>query len=84
MHCPNYANCQLVFMTGFVRPESLRELYIQNYCTALQENWKQCKRYQTSSILHFCPDFVFPDTVLTLNEIMEKFDEETSGTNDLK
>lgn len=78
MHCPNYANCQLVHLNGLVIPESLRKDYIQSYCLHPGENWKQCKRYQTNEILHFCPDFVFPDTPLSTHEIIDRFDQETT------
>jgi len=74
MHCPNYKNCQLVHLSGFVDSESHRETYIQNYCTGKDARWSDCKRFQIHGILHFCPDFVFPDTRLSLEEIMEKFD----------
>ncbi len=83
MHCPNYGNCQLIHIAGFVESESLREEYMQSYCTNPQEHWQCCKRYQTNSVLHFCPDFVFPDTTLNLSEILDKFDEEPLKTNDL-
>jgi len=83
MHCPNYPTCQLIHVTGFVESQSIREQYIQNFCTSVQETWKNCKRYLTHSTLHFCPDFVFPDTLLSIGEIMDKFDHEEAQINDL-
>lgn len=76
MDCPNYSTCQLIHIRGFVESETIRRQYIDNFCTSAEENWNQCIRFQTSRSLHFCPDFVLPDTNLSLDEIMERFDNE--------
>ena len=78
MHCPNYSTCQLIHVSGFVESETLRDTYISNFCINIPENWKNCKRFQTNSILHFCPDFVLPDIPLSVDEIMDRFDNEIS------
>jgi len=81
MHCPNYATCQLIHIPGFVEPENLRETFVQEYCTDSADNWINCKRFKTNNILHFCPDFVLPDTPLSIDEIMDRFDNDISQTN---
>ncbi len=82
MHCPNYPTCQLVHIQGFVESDDLREDYILKYCTDIHGFWASCKRFNTHRMLHFCPDFVFPDTPLTVDEIMDRFDDEINqGTN---
>jgi hypothetical protein len=78
MHCPNYPTCQLIHIPGFVESETLRESYEKDFCNHGRENWKNCKRLQTHRILHFCPDFVFPDSCLSLDEIIDRFDNETA------
>jgi len=76
MPCPNHSTCQLIHIPGFVQPESLRDSYMEEFCTSGTENWKNCRRLQTHGTLHFCPDFVLPDTCLSVDEIMERFDHE--------
>lgn len=81
MHCPNYPTCQLIHVQGFVEPEILREAYLNDFCNDESGHWKTCKRFQTNNILHFCPDFVFPDTLLSIDEIMDRFDDDISQRN---
>jgi hypothetical protein len=78
MHCPNYPTCQLIHVPGFVEPETIREVYIRDYCMNRLENWQNCIRFQTHNLLHFCPDFVLPDTHLSVDEIIQRFDNEIS------
>jgi|WetSurMetagenome_2_1015567.scaffolds.fasta_scaffold142682_2 hypothetical protein len=78
MKCPNYHSCQLINIEGFLKSQSRREQYMEEYCSGKLENWKNCTRFRTHGALHFCPDFVFPDTGLTLDEIMDRFD---NGSN---
>jgi hypothetical protein len=40
------------------------------------KNWISCKRLTTKQELNFCPDFVLPDTDLTSDKIIDKFDNE--------
>jgi hypothetical protein len=78
MQCPNYNNCQLIMTEGIVESQIMRQEFMDEFCSGKQENWKNCKRFLTHQSLHFCPDFVVPDTALTLDEIMDRFD---SGSN---
>ena len=83
MNCPNYTNCQLIRIPGFLGPDNSPEQYINDYCTSPGEEWNHCKRYNTWQQLKFCPDFVLPDTVLSLDEIIDRFDEELTTTNNI-
>lgn len=74
--CPNYNSCKLVNETGFTGDESQRKKYISDYCQADKTKWESCKRLIAKNTLNFCPDFVLPDTHLSLNEIIDKFDED--------
>ncbi|MBN2174355.1 MAG: hypothetical protein JW731_09495 [Bacteroidales bacterium] len=76
-NCPNYNSCRLVNLQDFKFQDTTRKKYIEIYCSTGEANWNSCKRYLTKKTLGFCPDFVLPDTTLSLNEIIEKFDEES-------
>lgn len=75
-HCPGFNECRLVNKTGFAGNENLRKLYLNNYCTSVTQQWKSCKRYETKQLLHFCPDFILPDTSLSMDEILNKIETE--------
>jgi hypothetical protein len=75
-YCPNYTNCKLVTGSSIVTDQKTKETYLEDYCRKNEKNWSQCKRYLTKIKLNFCPDFVLPDTNLTPDEIINKFDDE--------
>jgi len=75
--CPSYSDCQLVKSDNIVSNTEQKEKYIKEFCTMDKKCWSQCKRYITKTKLNFCPDFVLPDTSLTPEEIIDKFDNET-------
>jgi hypothetical protein len=81
MDCPNYLTCQLIHVTGFVEPGTRLEQYTVEFCNGKQEQWKNCKRFLVNTNLHFCPDFVLPDTSLSVDEIIDRFDHEISQPN---
>lgn len=72
--CPNFRNCRLIYTPDVVSSMEEREFYINNYCLPGETAWLECKRYQIKAEMDFCPDFVLPDSVLTTEEIMERFD----------
>ena len=49
---------------------------MRDYCQRTQEHWSVCKRFIIKNELGTCPDFVLPDTTLSLPEIIAKFDEQ--------
>jgi len=72
-YCPNFSSCQLI--NGQIAiAESNKEKYISLFCIGPLGKWQACKRFSTKEQIGFCPDFVLPDTNLTLEEIIEKFD----------
>ena len=75
-NCPSYSDCKLVKTDRIVKDFDDKNNYISDYCLNDQEHWSKCKRYLTKTQLNFCPDFVLPDTSLTPDEIIEKFDTE--------
>jgi hypothetical protein len=72
--CPNYNTCKLVNTDGFLESEEVRGNYIRKYCEGNSQPWEKCNRFMTHETLHFCPDFVFPDSEMTVNEVMDQFD----------
>jgi hypothetical protein len=73
--CPNYGGCRLV-QTDVVEPDSIKkDQYISSYCLR-EETFKTCKRYITRKALWICPDFVLPDSDITEDEVVERYEEE--------
>jgi hypothetical protein len=68
-------SCKLVQDTGFINDAALRERYIRLYCRSADPGYNNCKRFITKENIHFCPDFVMPDTTFTVEEIVERFEE---------
>lgn len=81
VHCPNHPTCQLINQEGFLDDEGKKNQYIERYCTDPHGMWASCKRFQTHKSLNFCPDFVFPDSALTIDEIIDRFDNEINPSN---
>lgn len=74
-NCPNINSCRMV-ATDVVVPDSKeKEEYINSWCRSGEEKWSACKRFDTKKKLSFCPDFVVPDTALSIDEILNKFEE---------
>jgi hypothetical protein len=77
--CPNYTVCKLVKQPGFGGKESQRLKYLKEYCEVDNTKWESCKRFIAKNTIHFCPDFVLPDTPLSMNEIIDRFDKENEN-----
>lgn len=74
--CPNTLRCQILTIPGFVESEDIKDLYFKRYCSVdTEDGYLLCKRFQTKKSLGFCPDFVLPDSNMTLDEIMDKCEE---------
>ena len=54
-----------------------KEEYMDIWCRDAGEKWRDCKRFSTKASLGFCPDFVVPDTTLSIDEIIDKFEEQS-------
>ena len=74
--CTNYNSCRMVTTTEVVPDEKVKEAYLDIWCRDDGEKWKDCKRFSTKAKLSFCPDFVIPDTTLSIDEIIDKFEEQ--------
>ena len=75
--CPNINGCQVLHKEGFVKDEQMKEFYKTVYCCCCSpEGYPQCMRFRTKNTLNFCPDFILPDSDLTLDEIMERLENE--------
>ncbi len=74
--CPNHSLCQIINIEGFIPSEAGKDFYIRNYCEAGESNWGSCSRYRTKKILNLCPDFVLPDSDFSIDEILDKLEEE--------
>ena len=75
--CPNINSCRMVSINEVVPDERVREEYMDTWCRDTGEKWSGCKRYSTKAKLGFCPDFVVPDTALSIDEIIDKFEDES-------
>ncbi len=72
-HCPNYNRCDLV-VKKLNLDKARYNYYIDNYCCCNNEAWLRCKRFRVKGTIHFCPDFVLPDTEMSIDEIIDMFD----------
>ncbi|MEN8223946.1 MAG: hypothetical protein ABFS05_01185 [Bacteroidota bacterium] len=75
-YCPNINSCRMVSTDTVVPDEEKKQEYMNNWCRQDEDTWIKCKRFDTKKSLSFCPDFVVPDTDLTVDEIVDKFEEE--------
>ena len=69
--CPNLVSCKFINTDILLSDPTKKNEFLQNYCN---HSWNTCKRYITKRKFDFCPDFVSPDTSLTVDEIMDQFD----------
>ena len=76
-HCPNINSCRMVSTDVVVTDKNKKEEYIESWCRKDEKVWRNCTRFKTKKALGFCPDFVVPDTPLSVDEIVDKFEEET-------
>ena len=75
--CSNINSCRMVTTTEVVPDGKVKDEYLHTWCRDDQKKWSECKRFITKAELGFCPDFVVPDTALSVDEIVGKFDEES-------
>ena len=71
--CPNYRECALVKKQIYL-DEDIYRGYINTYCCCIKGSWSECRRFRAKVELNFCPDFVLPDTKMTMDEIIDYFD----------
>ena len=75
-YCPNINTCRMVSTSIVIPDDKKREEYLELWCRKNEEVWGICTRFKTKKSLGFCPDFVIPETALSVDEIVDKFEEE--------
>lgn len=70
-NCPKVEKCPL-FTGHLLKRKGSEDSYKNLFCTAGQEKWSACMRYQTSEKVGKCPDWVLPNCSMTLDEIIAK------------
>ena len=75
-YCPNFQICRLVTTDEVVDNHDRKERYISQFCHSYHNDWETCKRFITKNALQACPDFVLPDSKMSVAEILDKWDEE--------
>jgi hypothetical protein len=75
--CPNIAGCKLVNDPGLLIEGNNREIYIESYCRGSKPGYTECRRYRIKKEIFFCPDFIMPDSELTLDEILDRIEKES-------
>jgi hypothetical protein len=75
--CPNINSCRMISTEEVVPDPREKETYMDIWCRDAGEKWRDCKRFSTKAALGFCPDFVVPDTALSIDEIIDKFEEQS-------
>ena len=73
--CPNFGGCRLVQTDVVVTESEKKEEYISSYCLN-EETWKKCKRYTIRKALWICPDFVLPDSDMTEDDVVDRYEDE--------
>ncbi len=73
--CPKTATCKLFNNNLLSKPE-YAETYRSLFCNAGEKKWSQCKRYVVSGKLGKCPDYVLPNSSLTVDEIEARMKKE--------
>ncbi len=74
-NCPNYVTCRLVNTNVVERDKAKKEHYITLYCLR-EETWRTCRRYTSRRALWISPDFILPDSNLTDDEIIDRYEKE--------
>ncbi len=74
--CPKTPKCRLFNNNLLKRPETI-EIYKSGYCNN-RARYKECKRFIVSETVGQCPDFVLPNSSLSLDEIFERMKKEGS------
>ena len=75
--CPRIDKCRLI--EGQLEiSKKVREEYKQKYCFS---GFNSCKRLMIIEKLHICPDFVLPDSTFSIDEVLDKMENEPNIKN---
>ena len=75
IRCPKTDKCPL-FNDRILKREGSAEVYKSLYCRN-STRYKECKRYLVSEKVGTCADFVMPNSMLTVEKIIEKMKEKS-------
>lgn len=73
--CPKSANCRLFNNNILSKPE-YAETYRSLFCNAGEKRWAQCKRNIVSTKFGKCPDYILPNSIMTVEEIEARMKKE--------
>jgi len=73
-YCTNLQTCKFIIEEKNFTELTQRQYYLTNYYQNPDLNWKNCKRFLVKIELGFCPDFIIPESEMTLNEIIDTID----------
>jgi hypothetical protein len=69
--CILCSRCEL-FKGDISLSEDVKIMYKYHYCLSDSQRWRECKRFTFDNINGFCPDFVMPNSLLSLDQIWQK------------
>jgi hypothetical protein len=72
--CPKTPKCPL-FNDNLLKRAESAEVYKRGYCKD-SEKYKECMRYIVSEKVGKCADFVMPNSMLTVEQIIERMKKE--------
>jgi hypothetical protein len=75
--CPNYNGCRLVNTDVVESDKDKKANYLVVYCET-DGDYAKCLRYVTRKELWIAPDFLLPDSNMTEDEIIERYEQEKS------
>jgi len=73
--CPKTADCKLFNNNLLSKPE-YAETYRSLFCNAGEKRWTQCKRFIVAGKFGKCPDYVLPNSIMTLDEVEARMKKE--------
>lgn len=73
--CTLCSQCEL-FKGQISLSEDVRIMYNYHYCLSKNNRWKECKRYIFKNLNNHCPDFVMPNSLLSIDQIWQKLQRE--------
>ncbi len=75
--CTLCSQCEL-FRGQINLTEDVRIMYKYHYCLSQTSRWKECKRFVFKNLNHICPDFVMPNSLMSIDQIWHKMQKEYS------
>lgn len=49
------------------------QAYMESYCSAGEENWSRCKRFQLTELYGFCPSEILPNDNRSIEDLIKAF-----------